>query len=57
VADLLSLDVEVILNDTTSLHFQIDEEDRGKATEHVRGGGAQDRPDLGRDQPSESTGY
>jgi hypothetical protein len=29
VADLLSLDVEVIFYDTTSLHFEIDEEDQG----------------------------
>ena len=29
VADLLNLDVEVIFYDTTSLHFEIDEEDRG----------------------------
>ena len=30
VADLLNLDVEVIFYDTTSLHFEIDEEDRGR---------------------------
>ena len=29
VADLLNLDVEVIFYDTTSLHFEIDEEDEG----------------------------
>lgn len=29
VADLCNLDVEVIFYDTTSLHFEIDEEDRG----------------------------
>ncbi|MCU0503714.1 MAG: IS1634 family transposase [Anaerolineae bacterium] len=29
VADLLSLDVEVIFYDTTSLHFEIDEQDQG----------------------------
>lgn len=29
VADLLNLDVEVIFYDTTSLHFEINEEDRG----------------------------
>jgi len=29
VADLLNLDVEVIFYDTTSLHFEIDEEDQG----------------------------
>ena len=29
VSDLLNLDVEVIFYDTTSLHFEIDEEDRG----------------------------
>ena len=32
VADLLNLEVEVIFYDTTSLHFEIDEEDRGAAT-------------------------
>ena len=29
MADLLNLDVEIIFYDTTSLHFEIDEEDRG----------------------------
>ena len=29
VADLLSLDVELIFYDTTSLHFEVDEEDEG----------------------------
>ena len=29
IADLLNLDVEIIFYDTTSLHFEIDEEDRG----------------------------
>jgi hypothetical protein len=33
VADLLSLDVEVIFYDTTSLYFEIDEEDRGHGPE------------------------
>ena len=28
VADLLNLDVELVFHDTTSLHFEIDEEDR-----------------------------
>jgi transposase len=37
VADLLSLDVEVIFYDTTSLHFEIDEEDRGDEAGCVRG--------------------
>jgi len=38
VADLLSLDVEVIFYDTTSLHFEIDEEDLGAGAEDlVRG--------------------
>jgi len=35
VADLLSLDVEVIFYDTTSLHFEIDEEDRGVGSEEI----------------------
>ena len=43
VADLLSLDVEVIFYDTTSLHFEIDEEDRGDAAGHVRGSAAAGR--------------
>jgi hypothetical protein len=29
MADLLNLDVEVVFYDTTSLHFEVDEEDRG----------------------------
>jgi len=37
VADLLSLDVEVIFYDTTSLHFEIDEEDEGDKDGQVRG--------------------
>lgn len=35
VADLLSLDVEVIFYDTTSLHFEVDEEDRGHGAEDL----------------------
>ena len=37
VADLLNLDVEVIFYDTTSLHFEIDEEDAGDRNGQVRG--------------------
>ena len=38
VADLLNLDVDVIFYDTTSLHFEIDEDDRGVGEEDlVRG--------------------
>lgn len=38
VADLLNLDVEVIFYDTTSLHFEVDEEDHGVgANDEVRG--------------------
>jgi hypothetical protein len=37
VADLLNLDVEVIFYDTTSLHFEIDEEDRGNEAGTVHG--------------------
>lgn len=33
VADLCNLDVEVIFYDTTSLHFEVDEEDRGVGAE------------------------
>lgn len=33
IADLLNLDVELIFYDTTSLHFEIDEEDRGAGPE------------------------
>lgn len=29
MADLLNLDVEIIFYDTTSLHFEVDAEDRG----------------------------
>ena len=38
VADLLSLDVEVIFYDTTSLHFEIDEEDCGAGADDVMHG-------------------
>jgi hypothetical protein len=38
MADLLNLDVELVFYDTTSLHFEIDEPDRGVgANEEVRG--------------------
>lgn len=37
VADLLSLDVEVVFYDTTSLHFEIDEEDSGDEEGNVQG--------------------
>jgi hypothetical protein len=37
VADLLSLDVDIIFYDTTSLHFEIDDEDQGNADGQVRG--------------------
>jgi transposase len=37
VADLLNLDVDVIFYDTTSLHFEIDEEDRGNKAGEVKG--------------------
>ena len=37
VADLLNLDVEVIFYDTTSLHFEIDEEDEGDKNGQVHG--------------------
>lgn len=38
VADLLSLDVEVIFYDTTSLHFEIDEQDHGAGAEDLMHG-------------------
>ena len=37
VADLLNLDVEIIFYDTTSLHFEIDEEDEGDKNGQVPG--------------------
>ena len=37
VADLLNLDVDIIFYDTTSLHFEIDEEDEGDANGEVHG--------------------
>jgi transposase len=37
VADLLSLDVDIIFYDTTSLHFEIDDEDEGDAHGQARG--------------------
>lgn len=37
VSDLLNLDVDLIFYDTTSLHFEIDEEDRGNAKGLVHG--------------------
>ena len=37
VADLLNLDVEVIFYDTTSLHFEIDDEDNGDKEGNVQG--------------------
>ena len=37
VADLLNLDVEVIFYDTTSLHFEVDEEDEGDKDGNVQG--------------------
>ena len=37
VADLLNLDVEVVFYDTTSLHFESDEEDEGDKDGNVRG--------------------
>ena len=36
-ADLLNLDVELVFYDTTSLHFEIDEEDEGDRDGEVRG--------------------
>jgi hypothetical protein len=37
VADLLNLDVDIVFYDTTSLHFEVDEEDAGDAKGQVRG--------------------
>jgi len=35
MADLLNVDVELIFYDTTSLHFEVDEEDRGRGEEDL----------------------
>lgn len=35
VADLLNLDVEVLFHDTTSLHFEIDQDDEGSGPEDL----------------------
>ena len=44
IADLLNLDVDLIFYDTTSLHFEVDEEDRGLDEEDwVRGSGPSGR--------------
>jgi transposase len=40
VADLLSLDVDIVFYDTTSLHFEIDDEDEGHAEGRVCGSAA-----------------
>jgi hypothetical protein len=55
VADLLNLDVEVIFYDTTSLHFEIDDEDSGDPNGNVQGsrpevlrGATEARPQQGR---------
>jgi transposase len=37
VADLLNLDVDIVFYDTTSLHFEIDEEDEGDEQGMIRG--------------------
>jgi hypothetical protein len=37
LADLLNLDVDIVFYDTTSLHFEVDEEDAGDANGQVRG--------------------
>ena len=37
VADLLNLDVDIVFYDTTSLHFEVDEEDEGDDTGQVQG--------------------
>ncbi|ENO87599.1 hypothetical protein [Thauera aminoaromatica] len=37
VADLLSLDVEIVFYDTTSLHFEIDNEDAGDLDGQMQG--------------------
>lgn len=49
VADLLNLDVDIVFYDTTSLHFEIDEEDEGDEQGRVQGSitaGQQDYPAL-----------
>jgi hypothetical protein len=37
VSDLLNLDVDIVFYDTTSLHFEIDEEDEGDGEGQVKG--------------------
>ena len=44
MADLLNLDVEIVFYDTTSLHFEVDEEDRGAGeADEVHGSSAAGR--------------
>jgi hypothetical protein len=43
VADLLNLDVDLLFYDTTSLHFEIDDEDKGDGEGKVRGSQAAGR--------------
>jgi transposase len=40
LADLLNLDVDIVFYDTTSLHFEIDEEDEGGKDDLVKGSSA-----------------
>jgi hypothetical protein len=37
VSDLLNLDVDIVFYDTTSLHFEIDEEDEGDGEGEIKG--------------------
>ena len=43
VADLLNLDVDIVFYDTTSLHFEIDEEDEGERTSPFTGSAEADQ--------------
>ncbi|MFQ5886459.1 MAG: IS1634 family transposase [Anaerolineae bacterium] len=46
VADLLSLDVDLIFYDTTTLYFELDEEDEGEEALRVRGHSKDGRDDV-----------
>ena len=53
VADLFNLDVDLIFYDTTSLHFEIDEEDEGVGEDNlVRGSAAAGRSSAAPDAPT-----
>ncbi len=56
LADLLNLDVDLVFYDTTSLHFEVDEEDRGVGPDDVvRGSAAAEGPSRTRRRGSAAT--